>query len=95
MDALEHIWLRHNYNSTYDRVSKFAKAYSTRIDIKKIVVDALRKARDADIQMESDGGKTVTVTMDKLMGTSQKGRPTYKIRIHLDKNNSVETAYPY
>lgn len=93
IEALEHIWLRHNYNSTYNNVSRFAKEYSTRQDIKKLVTDALKKASKSDIQQDATG-KTVTVTMDKLTGLSQKNRPTYKIRIFLDDKNYVKTAYP-
>jgi asparagine N-glycosylation enzyme membrane subunit Stt3 len=95
MEALEHIWLRHNYNSTYDRVSKFSKTYGTRIAIKALITEALQKASGNDIRMEANGQKTVTVTMDKLTGTSLKGKLTYKIRIHLDEKDFVETAYPY
>ena len=95
IEAIEHIWLRHNYNSTYDNVSRFAKSYSTRQGIKNLVADALKKASNNEIERESGGHKTVTTTMDKQTGFSQKGKPTYKIRIHLDNKNFVKSAYPY
>lgn len=94
-EAIEHIWLRHNYNSTYNNVSRFGKNYSSRQAIKQLITQALEKATDSDIQEEAGGQKTVTVTMDKPTGLSQKGSPTNKIRIHLDKKDFVKTAYPY
>ncbi len=94
-EAIEHIWLRHNFNSTYDNVSRFAKSYSTQQSIKNLIIEACEKATENDIQDEAGGQKTVTVTMKKPTGLSQKGKPTNKIRIHLDKKDFVKTAYPY
>lgn len=94
IEAIEHIWLRHNYNSTYDNVSRFAKTYSTRQDIKQLITEALKQAKKNEIQKEPAGDKSVTTTMDKPTGLNLKGKPTRQIRIFLDKKNFVKTAYP-
>ncbi|TAE46237.1 MAG: hypothetical protein EAY69_09205 [Cytophagales bacterium] len=106
-EAIEHIWLRHNFNSTYDNVSRFGKEYKSRDEIKKVITEALKNASKEEVNIEGGGHKTVTtdieggghktVTTDmkKIVGLSQKGKPTSKIRIHLDNKDFVKSAYPY
>lgn len=95
IEAIEHIWLRHNYNSTYSNVSRFGKEYKDKEAIKKLVEKALKRCTKDDISMEAGGHKTVTTDMKKEIGLSQKGKPTTLIRIHLDNKDYVKTAYPY
>lgn len=94
-EAIEHIWLRHNFNSTHDNVSRFGKEYKSRDEIKKVITEALKNASKEEVNIEGGGHKTVTTDMKKIVGLSQKGKPTSKIRIHLDNKDFVKSAYPY
>ncbi len=95
IEAIEHIWLRHNFNSTYDNVSRFGKEYNSKDAIKKVITEALKNAEKEDISPENGGHKTVTTDLKKTVGLSQRGKPTTKIRIHLDNKDFVKSAYPY
>lgn len=94
IEALEHIWLRHNFESKYDYVSRFAKKYNTRESIQKLVENACETATKEEISTEAGGHRSAVVEMNENIGLSQKGKSTTKIQIFLDNNDFVKTAYP-
>ncbi len=94
IEAIEHIWLRHNFESKYDYVSRFAKKYKTRQEIQKLVEYACETATKDDINTEAGGHRSAVVDMGEDIGLSQKGKSTTKIQIFLDNKDFIKTAYP-
>ncbi len=94
IEALEHIWLRHNFESKYDFVSRFAKKYNDQKSIQKLVEYACDIATKNDISQEANGHRSAVVEMSEDIGLSQRGKNTSKIQIFLDNNDFIKTAYP-
>jgi len=93
--AIDHIFNRHNINSTYTNVSKFYASYSNKSRLKALISDAVWKATPNDIiSTTRTGDIRLVYDFGYNIGTTPEGLAASKIEIYMTAFGEVRTAYP-
>jgi hypothetical protein len=89
MSAIEHINYRHNFNSGFENVSRFAEGTSVR-QIRGYVDDALRYGT---VTPQRGGGSMIEHTFGGSIGTNSSGGTASGIRVFV-RDGKIQTAFP-
>lgn len=91
---MNHIWLRHGFNTAYSGVSKFSSKFS-KLEIKELILNSIKNANSrTDLTIFNNGKMDILYDTGKAIGTDMHGNATSKIIIHLDASFNVKSAYP-
>lgn len=95
VNALDHVWMRHSFGAPYPNVSRFASQFSTKFKLKGLISEALKEGKVLKTTKGADGGLEILIEMNRVIGKSQAGAATKKIKLFLDAANNVKTAFPF
>ncbi len=89
--GLRHIMKRHSYNSTSNNVSRF-NANLDENKISDLIKEGVKKARSWEIA--TNKFSATTVDLQRPIGFTRNNEPTSLIKIVVDQQGVVRTAYP-
>ena len=91
--GLIHIMRRHGYNSTCKNVSRFKEGFDENI-ISDLIKQGVKKAKSWEIAPNNPNRATV-FDVGENIGLNLGGVPTSHLRIVVDPQGTVVTAYPF
>ena len=86
MTAIEHVFYRHGPSSGFNNVSKFSQGTSLR-DVANMVDEAW--------VLGTRNGDEITYDFGRVIGTDPSGNPATRLRIYLNQESQVRSAFPY
>ena len=95
MDALDHIWARHSYVTTFDDVSRFSSMFQTKSQLKGFITQTIKTVDPVNVVPKLRVGLSVTIDTGRIIGVGQSGAQTSVLHVILDEAGYIRTAFPY